>query len=335
MGLSLLSSCALKEKKKYSAHSFDYFDTVSTITGYADSKEEFDEIADEILAQLKEYHQLYSIYHRFEGIENLCTINEVVDGAHREVKVDQRIIDLLLFSKKMHEETGGAVNIAMGSVLSIWHEYRSVGMDDPTAASLPSMEELWEAARHTDINNLLIDEEKSTVYIIDPLTTLDVGAIAKGYATEQIARSLEERGIEGYLLNIGGNVRSIGGKPDADPWTIGIEDPKGGEHLAYTEFRGGESLVTSGSYQRYYTVDGKRYHHIIHPDTLLPAEGFLSVSVISGDSGVADALSTALFCLPLKEGQKLVAEHADAEAMWVLEDGSQKTSSGWDFYLKQ
>ena len=332
--LGNLSGCAAMKKQKYSAYSFDYFDTASTITGYAESKEEFDQVADEILAMLEEYHQLYSIYHRFDGIENLCTVNELVDGAHRKVKVDQKIIDLLLYAKEMYEKTDGVLNVAMGSVLSIWHDYRSIGMDAPEEASLPSMQILWEAARHTDINNIEIDEKASTVYIIDALTTIDVGAIAKGYATERIARSLEEQGIDGYVLNIGGNVRTIGQKPDGELWTIGIENPQGGDHLAYMEL-GGQSLVTSGSYQRYYTVDGKRYHHIIHPDTLMPAEGFLSVSVISGDSGLADALSTALFCMPLKEGRKMVAELPDAEVMWVLEDGSQITSSGWDFYLKQ
>lgn len=332
--LGLLSSCAdSNEKKKYSTHSFDYFDTASTITGYAESQEEFDRVADEILLQLKEYHQLYSIYHRFEGLENLCTVNEISDGAHREVKVDRRIIDLLLYAKEMYQKTDGMLNVMMGSVLSIWHNYRSVGMDDASNASLPPMQSLWEAAKHSDIENLIIDEEKSTVYIIDPQATLDVGAIAKGYATEQIARYLEEKGISGYVLNIGGNVRTVGAKPDGSGWNIGIEDGAGGDYRAHLEIKN-QSVVTSGSYQRYYTVEGKRYHHIIHPDTLMPAEGYLSVSVVCTDSGLADGLSTALFCLPLEEGKALVEEMDGVEVLWVFEDGKEAVSSGWKNNLK-
>ena len=98
-----LNSCK-KAPAKYTEYSFDYFDTVTTITGYADSQEEFDRIAGEILAELGEYHKLYTIYHRFEGMENLCTVNELTNGAHRTVTVDRRIIDLLLYAKEMYEK---------------------------------------------------------------------------------------------------------------------------------------------------------------------------------------------------------------------------------------
>ena len=330
-----LSSCtASKQKNKYSAYSMDYFDTVISIVGYEYTKEEFDTVADEILSQFAEYHRLYSIYHRFEGLENLCTINDVADGAHRIVPVDKRIADMLAYAKEMYTLTGGTVNVAMGSVLSLWHTYRELGTDDPKAASLPPMESLKSAAEHTDISNLVIDAENSTVTLTDPLMKLDAGAIAKGYATECVARSLEERGITGYVLNIGGNVRTIGTKPDGTPWSVGVENPLGEEYLAYLQLNG-ESVVTSGSYQRYYYVDGKPYHHIIHPDTLMPAEGFLSVSVICKDSGLGDALSTALFCMTQDEGLDLVESIPGVEAMWVTDDGSKTVSSGFNEYVKK
>lgn len=338
LSLSLLlplSSCkAGSEKTKYTAYSMDYFDTVTTIVGYESTQGEFDAVADEILAQLGEYHKLYSIYHRFEGMENLCTVNDLTDGEHRTVTVDRRIIDLLLYSKEMYEKTDGIVNIAMGSVLSLWHNYRTLGKDDPENASLPPMERLQAAAEHTDITKIIIDEENGTVTLTDPQMKLDVGAIAKGYAAEQVALSLEERGITGYVLNVGGNIRTVGTKPDGEMWTVGIENPIGEEYLAYLRLNG-QSVVTSGSYQRFYYVDGKPYHHIIHPDTLMPAEGFVSVSVITKDSGFGDALSTALFCLPLDEGMALVESLPEAEAMWVTEDGTQTFSSGWNTYAKE
>ena len=329
-----LCSCAPnKQKNKYSVYSMDYFDTVITITGYENSKEEFDANANEMLAQFKEYHQLYSIYHRFDGMENLCTINELVDGEHRTVKVDRRIIDMLLYAKEMHAKTGGIMNVAMGSVLSIWHDYRTIGKDNPDEASLPPMDKLSEASKHTDISKMVIDEANNTVTLTDPQMKLDVGAVAKGYATEQVALYFEKKGVTGYVLNVGGNVRTIGTKADGEKWNIGIENPNGEDYLSYLKLSG-ESVVTSGSYQRFYYVDGKPYHHIIHPDTLMPAEGYLSVSIVCKDSGLGDALSTALFCLTQKEGAALIEKISDAEAMWVTEDGNKTFSSGWKKFDK-
>lgn len=311
----------------------DYFDTVITVIGYENTKAEFDAVAEEIISQFAEYHRLYSIYHRFDGTENLCTVNELVDGKHRTVSVDRRIIDMLLYAKEMYAVTNGIVNVAMGSVLSLWHNYREIGKDNPAQASLPPIENLRAAAEHTDISKMVIDDENNTITLTDPLMKLDVGAIAKGYATECIARSLEEQGITGYVLNVGGNIRVIGSKPDGGKWTVGIENPLDEEYFAYLNLTK-ESVVTSGSYQRYYYVDGKPYHHIIHPDTLMPAEGFLSVSVICNDSGFGDALSTALFCLPLKEGMEFVENLPETEAMWVTEQGTKTVSSGWNEYVK-
>lgn len=334
--LSLCSVGCSAKKTQFSAHSFDYFDTVTTVIGYETKQEDFDRVFDEILAELSEYHKLYTIYHRFENMENLCTVNELVNGAHRTVTVDRRIIDLLLYAKEMYTKTSGTVNVAMGSVLSIWHEYRTLGSEEPWNASLPPMDKLTEAAKHTNIEDLIIDEENNTVTLADPKMTVDVGAIAKGYAAEMIARSLEEKGISGYVLNVGGNVCTIGSKPDATPWTVGIENPREEEnkpHLALLHLAG-ERLVTSGSYQRFYVVDGKSYHHIIHPETLMPAEGFLSVSVVCQNSADGDALSTALFCLSLEDGMALIDSLPNAEAIWTTEDGTQYRSAGFHAYTQ-
>ena len=322
-----------KQKSKFNTYSMDYFDTVITITGYEYTQEDFDAVSKEALDLLGEYHRLYTIYHRFDGLENLCTINELVDGEHRTVTVDRRIIDLLIYAKEMYTLTDGIMNIAMGSVLSLWHDYRTIGMDNPTEASLPPMNKLLSAAEHTDIEKMVIDEENCTVTLTDPLMKLDVGAIAKGYATERVALHLEQKGVTGYVLNVGGNVRTIGAKADGDNWTIGIENPDGEEYLAYLSLNG-QSVVTSGSYQRFYYVDGKAYHHIIHPDTLMPAENFTSVSIVCNNSGLGDALSTALFCLSYEQGKTLIETISDAEAMWVTEDGNITYSSGWKNFEK-
>lgn len=329
-----LSGCR-KEQTKFSDYSFDYFDTVTTIVGYADSKEEFDTVAARIKDALKEYHQLFTIYQRFEGIQNLCTVNEVTNGVHREVEVDPKIMDLLVYARDFYYKTNGKMNIAMGSVLSIWHDYRETGMNDPAAAELPPMAELLEAAEHIDIEKMVLNTEKNTVFLSDPAMKLDVGAIAKGYAVEQVARELEQDGIHGYILNVGGNVRTLKAGENREPWAVGIENPDTEDettpYIAYLHLNG-ESLVTSGSYQRYYTVDGKNYHHIIDPETLMPGENFKSVSILCGDSAAADGYSTALFSMSFEEGLALVESLEGMEALWVLADGTQRTSSGFDAY---
>ena len=339
IGLCLSCVSCTKQDEKYSDYSFEYFDTVTSVTGYANSREEFALVCSDIFRLLSEYHKLFTIYHRYEGLENLCTINELKDGEHRIVKVDERIMEMLLFSKEMYEKTGGEVNIAMGSVLSIWHNYREAGMENPSKAELPSMDELREAALHTDINNLILDEENCTVTITDPKMTLDVGAIAKGYAVEMVARSLEEKGVSGYVLNVGGNIRTIGPKADGTKWTVGIEnsfeDQKEEKpYLAYL-YIDGESVVTSGSYQRAYLVDSESYHHIIDKETLMPADQYRSVSVICLDSGLGDALSTALFCMDIEEGMALVRSIENVEVLWVFEDGREVRSDGFDAYTQK
>lgn len=330
------ASCKASEKIKYSANYFDYFDTVTTITAYTENEKEFEALCQEITSLLNEYHKLYTIYDRYEDFTNLVTINDVTDGKHSVVTVDEKIIDMLVFAKEMYYKTDGKVNIAMGSVLSIWHKYRNLGMDDPVNAELPPMEKLLEAQKHTDINNLIIDTENNTVYISDPLMTLDVGAIAKGYAAEQICRHLEEKGISDVLLNVGGNIRTIGSAGgENNPWKAGIENPDTeNEEKPFIEYveLSGESIVTSGSYQRFYIVKGENYHHIIDPETLMPGTKYKSVSVITNDSGLGDAFSTALFLMDYEEGKKLVEGTENIEAMWVLPDGKQLYSSGFENY---
>ena len=285
-----------------------------------------------IFSELEEYHKLYDIYNEYEGINNLCTINKLYDGEHKVVEVDRRIIDMLLYAKEVYTKTNGKTNIAMGSVLSIWHDYRTDAIDNNYGiGELPSMDELEEAAKYIDINNIIIDEENSTVYLADPKMKLDVGSIAKGYAVEMIAQMLEKKGITGYVLNVGGNIRTIGAKSNGEKWLAGIENPDKESDVAYNAYIGlaGEAIVTSGSYQRYYLVDGERYHHIIDPKTLMPAGYFAQVSVICSNSGLGDALSTALFCMSLEEGKAFVESLEGVEVMWTFSDGTIVKSSGF------
>ena len=150
-----------------------------------------------------------------------------------------------------------------------------------------------------------------------------------------IARDLENQGVTGYVLNVGGNVRTLGTRGDGEKWVAGIENPIEGTDEPYIAYLGlsGESLITSGSYQRYYTVGNQSYHHIIDPDTLMPAEGYQAISVICNSSADGDALSTALFCMPIEEGRALINSLDGVEAHWILSDGTRIASDGFKQYL--
>ncbi len=323
------------ELTKFTDYSFDYFDTVTAIVGYDESKEEFDANCDGIKSLLEEYHKLYTIYNRYDGINNLCIVNSTSDGEHQEVDADDKIIEMLLYAKEMYGVTGGKLNVAMGSVLSIWHDYRENGLSDPASAVLPEMSDLESAAEHTDIEDVVIDRERGTVYLADPEMTLDVGAVAKGYVVEAVAQWMAENDMRGYSLNVGGNIRIVGKRADGEKWKVGVENPDTeNEEKAYIEYLMLEdmSVVTSGTYQRYYEVAGKRYHHIIDPETLMPGENFMSVTVVCQSSAAGDAFSTALFTMTFEEGLALVEKTEGVEVMWVMPDGEQRYSSGFKNY---
>jgi len=323
-----------KEKTRYQAEFLELFDTMTQIIGYSDSKDLFTQQADYAYDNLKTYHQLYDIYDDFKGVNNIKTIND--NAGKMPVKVDKKIIDLLKFSKEVYTMSDGQVNVAFGSVLQIWHDYREAGIANPDQAKLPPRSLLEKASKHTDINDMVIDEKNSTVYLKDPSMSLDVGAIAKGYSTEQVARMLEKKwpGIS-ILLSVGGNVRAVGMKDtglEQVPWNVGITDPDSQESSLMTLKISDASMVTSGDYQRYYIVDGVRYHHIIDPKTLYPAKHCRAVTIVTQDSSLADGLSTTAFILPVDQAKALV-EKEGAQAVFVMNDGSLQYTSGFKSYI--
>ena len=335
LSLLLLAGCAVgaapaEGQSRYQASFLTLFDTVTTMVGYADSEEEFRATAQALHDELLEYHQLYDIYNDYDGVVNLKTVNDGAGGP--PVEVDRRIMDLLLFCQGLYEDTEGRVNAAMGSLLSLWHEAREAGIEEPEQAALPDGDALVRAAGHMDFASVILDEAASTVQITDPDLRLDVGAIAKGYAVERVCRTAPA----GLLVSVGGNVRATGPKPETgSPWVVGIQDPagEGREDYLHTVYVSDVSVVTSGDYQRYYTVDGVRYHHIIDPATGYPADRWRSVTILCADSGLADALSTALFTLPQADGQALLDRYG-AQALWVDGDGQRLYSPGFSDYIR-
>ncbi len=321
---------------KYSKHSdslFDVFNTLITVVAYTRSEQEFDSCFATMRGRFRELHQLYDIYNDYQGINNVKTIND--NAGVQPVKVDSEIIDLLLFAKDWYRRTGGKTNVAMGAVLKIWHDYREQGQSDPENAKLPPLEDLREAEKHTDIDKVIVDTENSTVYLADPEMSLDVGAVAKGYATEIVAREMAEAGLKSALISSGGNIRAIGKPLDGvrERWGVGIQNPDESivpdeQNILDVIFINDSSVASSGDYMRYYVVNGRVLHHIIDPATLMPADYYRAVTVMTAHAGVADFLSTTLFLLPFEQSRALAESLDGVEAVWVMPDGEVKATDG-------
>ena len=312
----LLAGCVPASAQIYRIVDYSLFDTVTTIMTTEGKQSDFEKQAREILEDLGQYHRLFDIYQEYAGLVNLKTVN---DRAGREpVAVEPRLMEFLVFCRQAYDLTEGRVNPAMGTVLQLWHRARE------ETKQPPDPEALNQAARHCTMEDVVLDPEAGTVFFQDPALQLDVGALAKGWAAERVA----EKAPAGWLISVGGNVRATGPKLGEKPWIVGIQDPDDpGSYLQSFPLRRG-SAVTSGDYQRYFTADGKRYHHLIDPDTCMPGELWRSVTVVTEDSGLADCLSTALFLLPYEEGLALLTK-TGAEALWVDPQGKILKSPGF------
>lgn len=324
--LCLLCGCSVPQPpapKQYTATFLELFDTVTTVVGRADSEAAFQATVNTFRGELERYHRLFDIYHDYDGLVNLKTVNDM--AATAPVIVDPVILDLLTDCKTYAVATGGVFNPAMGSILRLWHDARENGLNDPANAALPDEAALREAAEHIDPDDIILDREASTVFFADPDLRLDVGAIAKGWAVERACRNTPS----GLLVSVGGNVCATGPKDEqGTPWAVGIRDPRDNSAFLHVLNIPSGAVVTSGSYQRAYAVNGKLYHHIIDPATGYPGDRWTSVSVVCPDSGLADVLSTSLFLLGQEDGQALL-DRFDAEAMWVDAEGNKTYSPGF------
>ena len=315
--LCCLVSCTGRREVTY----YQYFDTVISLCAEDLGREDFERVAQAAEAEIAKHHRLFDIYHEYAGVNNLCSVNKTaLTGV--PVPIERELFDFLSEGKALYTLTGGHMNIMLGAVTSLWNTARANA--DEGAAALPTEAALAEAKKHISIDSLVLDEEGLTAYISDPLASLDVGAFGKGYAAERVAESLQTMGIsEGFVLDFGGNLRVLGGNKQGDAFTSGILDPFASEQGAYAMLvpLRDASLVTSGSYFRYFEIDGKRYHHLIDPETAKPSDRFVSVSVWGKDSGLCDALSTALFVMDRAEGEALIESLAGYEAVWITADG--------------
>ena len=317
--LFLFSLVGCEGRERSQESSFFAFDTVCTVWDYTGMDgEAFLSLAEDIKASANHYHRLFDAYNEVGDVVNIASLNRLAGTG--PVEVDPAIIDLLTFSEEMYELTGGKVNFALGSVTYLWKSLTS-GKNP----RIPTEAEITEAGKHISPDSVIIDKESSTVEITDARLRIDVGAIAKGYTAELIKAELLSLGYEGIILDFGGNICAVGKEkqiPIRNPlYFEGADEPYIRETLVRSE-----ALVTSGVYQRYCVIDGVRYHHIIDTDTLRPETRYLSVSVRAAHSGVADALSTALFNMDFDLAEDFISSFGEGlEVTFAFPDGRVQT----------
>lgn len=291
--------------KRYSAEIYGVFDTVISFTAYCESKGNFEGLYNDVSAEFTVLHKLFDRYNTYSAINNIKTIND--NAGKMPVEVDERITELLNFASEMYISTDGIVNVMMGDVFDLWRNSRDNTLPPP------SDKELKEAAENADIANLIVNKERSTVFIASGECSIDVGAIAKGFAADKVAEMLEKKKVSNFLINCGNSSIRASGKPqDKDAWNIGIRKPfeinkdDGDEQKLISTVKLIDSAIgTSGDYQNYYQYNGETYHHLIDPQTLYPAKNYRAVTVICDGCAIADALSTAIFIADEEWGNEL------------------------------
>ncbi len=340
--------------QKYSFAFTDTFDTPIDIIAYAPDQATFDQWAELAHTRFQQLHQVFDAYHEYAGLHNIATINAAAGRA--PVQVPQNLLDLLVQVERWRRQWSDTVDLTLGPVLRIWEKARTAAdaawQSGQARIDLPAKSELATALTLCDTRRLIIDQAAGTVYLQQQGMVLDVGAVAKGYATEVVARELEAQGVTSMIINAGGSSVRLIGKPQPasrETWLIGIQNPAyvlplpvADAGLAQTATPGADvpqtcatvaanqtSVATSGDYQRYFIQDGVIYHHILDPTTGWPVAACRGVTVVTPDSGLADFLSTALFILPVEKGRQLVATMPDVEALWILADGSQIKTAGF------
>lgn len=220
-------------------------------------------------------------------------------------------------SQEISEATDGAFDITVGPLVSLW----KFGAN-PNAESLPSPAQVDETLKRIGYKNLEVRLVPPAIKKSIPQISIDLSAIAKGYAVDQVALALNELSLEDYMVEVGGEVRTLGNNPDGKPWSIAIEKPVEGARIqSAVTYLKNHSMATSGDYRTFYVVDGKRYTHEIDPRSGRPVEHNLaSVSIVADDCMTADALATACMVMGADQIESLM-ERENADAFWILREG--------------
>lgn len=287
-----------------SVHSSEFFamDTVMTITAYGNNSENAVSAAQD---KIYELDNLLSVQNEESEIYKL--------NCEKSLSVSSDTLSVIKRSKEISSLTDNCFDITCEPLMRAWGFYS--GLEN----KVPPQDEIEKALKGVGTEHIKIDKNTVT---LDNNTSLDLGAVAKGYASGEACRVLKENGVSSALISLGGNVRAVGSKPDGSDWSVAICDPDDSTKQAGTLKISDSAVVTSGGYQRYFEENGQIYHHIIDTETGYPAKsGLKSVTVVSQDDTLADALSTALFVMGLEKSKKLYVNNSPLfGAVFVTDD---------------
>jgi thiamine biosynthesis lipoprotein len=239
------------------------------------------------------------------------------------VKVSEDTFYVIQKSLDFARLTGGVFDSSVGPLVKLWN----IGTDN---ARVPSATEIEERLDLIDYEKIELDETKKTVFLQRQGMSLDLGAIAKGYAADEIVKIMASHRVKAAVVDLGGNVLVYGQKKDGSPWRIGVQDPASdrGDYLGLVSGKA-MTVVTSGIYERFFSENGVRYHHILDTTTGYPADkGLVSVTIIATSSIDADALSTSVFALGLEKGMELVKSLPEIRAIFIDDKNSVYLSPG-------
>lgn len=317
--LPLLTSCGLANNTPVQKTGF-FFDTVITVTLYGGDTKENEALLSGCMDLAEKYENLFS---DTKADSDISKIN-AAKGAL--VHVDPETIKLINIGLAYGALSEGKFSITCGALTELWDmsekadEYAEKG--DEADISIPSSEEISAALATVGDANVEIRED--TVKLKNPATRLDLGAVAKGYIADRMKEYLLENSVSSAIINLGGNVLTMGSRPDGNKYTIGIQKPFSEDgRAAFTLDISDKSVVTSGNYQRYFKKDGKLYHHILDLTTGYPAEtDYTSVTVVTKDSTEGDCLSTIFFLMGEDWARTYIDTHSlTTEAYYIEADG--------------
>lgn len=282
----ILCSCSISGGEKKAVADFFSMDTYMSVTAYGD------EAQSAVDAAKKRIEELDSLLNAEDKNSEIFRLNS--DG---KVVLGENSFELVTLALEYSSLTDGAFNPALHPLSELW------GFIDKKYR-VPDKKEITDALKLSDTENIIPNKKNKTVKLLKSGMEIDLGGIAKGYAAAEAARVMSGYNISGAIINLGGNVRTVGKKPDGSLWNVAIKNPVGDGYLANVKTTD-KAVVTSGGYERYFEKNGRTYHHILNPDNGYPADsGLKSVTIISDNDTLADALSTALFVMGEKKAER-------------------------------
>jgi thiamine biosynthesis lipoprotein len=285
--------------------------TYVTITAVTDGKTD-DEARGAVDAAFDEITRVDTLMSTYKPESQLSEVNRM--AGVRPVRVDPELIDTVQDAVYVSRLTGGAFDPTVGPLIKLW----KIGSDE---AALPASEAIDRVRGLVNYTQIELDRARSTVYIKKRGMSIDLGGIAKGYASDRAVAALKARGIRGGIVACAGDLKLFGSREDHKPWSVGIQHPRDKEGLLCTLSLNDAATSTSGDYERYFMEGGVRYHHILDPKTGYPARGLISVTVLAKDSWLADAIATGLFVMGPEKAYRLSQVHPEIEVLMVTDKG--------------